>query len=64
MATVSPELVFEVFLIATSISKGSSTTMTNPRLNLLTATIKDFQASLAKGEITSVQLVTDYLVGC
>jgi hypothetical protein len=43
-------------------SKGRSTTMAIPRLNLLTATIKDLQASLTKGEVTSVQLVTDYLV--
>jgi hypothetical protein len=36
--------------------------MTNTRINLLTATIKDLQESLEKGEVTSVQLVTDYLV--
>jgi hypothetical protein len=40
------------------------TTMANTRINLLTATIKDLQESLEKGEVTSVQLVTDYLVSC
>jgi hypothetical protein len=38
--------------------------MTNTRINLLTATIKDLQETFAKGEVTSVQLVADYLVSC
>jgi hypothetical protein len=36
--------------------------MAQTRINFLTATIKDLQELLCKGEITSVQLIKSYMV--